>query len=73
VENDLSKSILKIIHASSEADKKKCLRNTAKMFYITCVKAGLKRPQILSLATEVIGCFTEDINCLKNVVEKEKK
>lgn len=70
METDLSKSILKIIQSTSEVERKKRMKDTAKYFYFTCVKAGLKREQILSLATEIIGCFTENLECLKQNIEK---
>lgn len=64
-------AIKSLVKACTQSDKEKCLKKVSRRFYMVCRQAGMKREDILSLATEIIDCFTEDIKSLRGKVEGE--
>jgi len=66
----LEDTITQVVSARSQEEKSVALRKVSRKFYSVCRRLGMRREEILSLATEIIDCFTEDINSLKENVER---
>jgi hypothetical protein len=66
----LEDTITQMVSARTQTEKSMALKKVSRKFYSVCRRLGMRREEILSLATEVIGCFTEDIKSLKENVEK---
>ncbi len=66
----LEETIRHVALAGTQGEKTQALHRVSRKFYAVCRRLGMRREEILSLATEMIDCFTEDINSLKDNVEK---
>jgi|WetSurMetagenome_2_1015567.scaffolds.fasta_scaffold1757404_1 hypothetical protein len=69
--DSLDVAIKSLVKACTQADKAQCLKKVSRKFYTVCRQAGMRREDILALATEIIDCFTEDIKSLRGKVEGE--
>ncbi|MHC9539197.1 MAG: hypothetical protein AB9903_06725 [Vulcanimicrobiota bacterium] len=66
----LEDTITQVVSAATQNEKAVALKKVSRKFYAVCRRLGMRREEILSLATEIIDCFTEDINSLKENVER---
>lgn len=68
----LKEAIESIVNASSGHSKTQAMHKVSKHFYFLCRKMGMKKEDILSLATEIIGVFTEDMKVLQSKTTEKK-
>ncbi|MDQ7824404.1 MAG: hypothetical protein RDV48_16500 [Candidatus Eremiobacteraeota bacterium] len=71
-EISLESAFQAVIEAQTQSEKSHALKKVSRKFYFMCRHAGMKREDILSLATEIIDCFSEDIKALKINVDRKK-